>query len=182
MCVTVNKYQAIITALEDNIYPNLNNLFSQIKLDGQTPIDDSIISNIRKEIASLEKFERKLIFPAVISMFNQSSNSNFSPNIAEIVQLTSSKEEKIRQEFILLEEFVNEINCLVSDKNLEVRNAANEVFEAMKNDYLPLKKQWYELLKKLSPESVNCKNRESGKCKCGSEEVIMKNLSQHQHI
>jgi hypothetical protein len=172
MCVTVNKYQEIITALEDNTYPSLNNLFSKLKTDVLTHIDDSIIGNIKKEIISLEKFERKLIFPAIISMFNEASS--FSPNIAEIVQLTSSKEERIKQEFILLEEFINETNCVVSDNAVEIRNAAKEVFEALKTYYFPLKKQWYDLLKKLSPESVNCKNRAAGKCKCGSVDEIIK--------
>jgi len=184
MCITVNNYQAIIRTLENEVYPNLNHLFSEVKIEEENNVSDSTIVNLKIEINSLEKFERKLIFPAVISIFNESNNSNFSPNISEIVQLTSPKEERIKQEVFLLEEFLDETNCLVEDDDIEIRNTALVIFKIMSNQYFPLKKQWYDLLKKLNPESVNCKNRAMGKCKCGNDLkdlVDVNNLEQEYH-
>lgn len=185
MCVTVNQYQSIISKFETEVYPTLNNLLSEvINIHDEHHVDDSVVAHLKAEIISLEKFERKLIFPAVISMFNETNSSSFSPNIAEIVQLTNSKEERIKQEFSLLEEFIDETNCLVEDTDIELRTLAVSVFEIMSNQYFPLKKQWYTLLGQLNPAAVNCKNRAMGKCKCGNDlmDAIKANqLEAHHH-
>jgi hypothetical protein len=179
MCVTINNYQSIISKLENEVYPTLNRLLSTVKINEEHHLDSSAVAHLKAEIFFLEKFESNLIFPAVMSMFNESDKSNFSPNISEMVQLAHSKEEKIKQDFFLLEAFLDETYCLAGDADIAIIDIALAVFETMSNQYFPLKKQWYELLRKLNPAAVNCKNRAMGKCKCSND---LKDLVNVNHV
>jgi hypothetical protein len=169
MCLTVNRYNESIYLLENNIYPKINMLFSNLKNESEHSLEDDVLKDLLKEFSSLEQFERKLIFPSVISTFKQISSSNFAPNIQEIIHLTQSKEEKIKQLVLLLEQCIDQNECATCYSN---KPNISSIITVIKNEYFPLKAKWISLLQDLKPEKVNCKNRESGKCKCAKGDTV----------
>ncbi len=161
MCVKVNKYIEVIYLLTDDLYPALNSLFNELS---HNPISEEL----RKELNSLELYERKLIFPSILSLFNKTTEKTYSPNIFEIVSLTQAKEEKIKQQLLLLQDSMQ-----LPTTNDAENSGLNEgvyiqrVINLFQKIYFPTKENWFKLLKELDPEKAACKNREAGKCKCG---------------
>ncbi len=171
MCVTVNKYQSVISKLESEVYPNINYLINKmIDEDGHFFSNATNIKQLKTEFTSLEMFERKMIFPSIISTFNASA-THFAPNISDIITLTKSKEEKIVQLLLLLEDSTKLIS--IENKKTDFK-ASNELFNSFKASYFPIKMQWKMLLIKLSPENVKCNNRDGNSCKCKADMVIEK--------
>lgn len=168
MCVTVNRYNEAIYLLENDIYPKINILLSSLKNENEHSLEDNALKDLRKEFASLEQFERKLIFPSIISVFKQVSSSSFAPNIEEIIYLTQSKEDKIKQLIVLLEQCKDQNECASCSNNKPI---VENIIAAINNEYFPLKAKWIRLLQDLKPEKVNCKNRELGKCKCAKDDI-----------
>ena len=163
MCVTVNKYQSIISKLESEVYPNINYLINKmIDEDGHFFSNATNIKQLKTEFNSLEMFERKMIFPSIISTFN-SSATHFAPNISDIIRLTKSKEDKIVQIISIIEESTT--ITVIENKKANFK-ASNELFDAFKTSYFPVKMQWKTLLIKLDPENAKCSNRDGDGCKC----------------
>ena len=176
MCVTVNKYNDIIGLLEDTIYPAIDNLFLELNTNDNATLSDETLTDLNKEFTSLELFERKLIFPSIVSIFNNPSDSNFAPNIPEIIRLTKSKEEKIKQLIVVMQECMQQNECSICSNDSQVRSSLESLIYSLNNNYFPLKRRWLLLLEELNPEKVNCKNRESGKCKCGKLDEIKERI------
>jgi hypothetical protein len=113
MCVTINKYNEIIRLLEDTIYPAMDHLLQESNTNDNETLSDTTLTDLKKEFTSLELFERKLIFPSIISIFNNPQASTFDPNIPEIILLTKSKEEKIKQLIVVIEECMQQKECAI---------------------------------------------------------------------
>jgi hypothetical protein len=188
MCVTVNKYSEIIGLLEDTIYPSLNALFLELDSNIDPTHNDENVTYLKKEFASLELFERKLIFPSIVSIFYKSSNEHYAPNIADIIRLTKSKEEKIKQLIAFIKDCMQQKECSICSSDNKTRASLDSLIYSIENNYIPLKNRWIKLLEELNPEKANCKNRELGKCKCGKEDALLESLKAvgleenlHQH-
>jgi hypothetical protein len=75
----------------------------------------------------------------------------------------------------------NKINLQVNGKNILAESvnitesSPQKPIYSFNNNYFPLKLRWILLLEELNPEKVNCKNRASGKCKCGKLDEIKLN-------
>jgi len=175
MCVTINKYNEIIRLLEDTIYPAMDHLLQESNTNDNETLSDTTLTDLKKEFTSLELFERKLIFPSIISIFNNPQASTFDPNIPEIILLTKSKEEKIKQLIVVIEECMQQKECAICSNDNKVRSWLESLIYSFNNNYFPLKLRWILLLEELNPEKVNCKNRASGKCKCGKLDEIKLN-------
>jgi hypothetical protein len=74
--------------------------------------------------------------------------------------------------------------CSICSNDFQVRTCLESLVYSFNNNYFPLKTRWIELLEELNPEKVNCKNRESGKCKCGKgdeiKEIVKTSLEQKE--
>lgn len=160
MCVKVNKYAEIIDVLQNDIYPSMNLLLDNLS-------SNSIVNDLRKEFKSLELYERKLIFPSIQSLFSESVEKTYSPNIPEIISLGQAKEERIKQQIVLLQDSMQLPTSSNDNNNSNEEVIIEKIISLFNINYFQAKEKWCNLLKELDPEKVSCKNREAGKCKCG---------------
>ncbi len=177
MCATINRYEAKINKLDKETYPKLSNALDDIRhyrdIYNYEAINE-IINELCKEFESLVSLERKLVFPAVLSVFHQTDSHSYFPNIPEIIQLTQSKDNKLKKGIENLHQYMNK-----DIKKEEFSNFELELFNLYNfftYSYFPSKLKWISLLNLLTPNSVNCENRDNGKCKCGS------NNEDHNHF
>lgn len=182
MCVTVNKYAATIQKISTEVYPGLQEQLDKLLYQRPQQIDYiflKILPELRAEFSSLFRYEQKLIFPAVLSVFNKTaSQQQFHPNTAEILSLTRSKEEKIENLLFTLEDFITEQK---NNPSLHPQVAASiadleNIVQLFNKQFFPIKKIWNHLMMELTPAKVNCKNRETNACKCST-----KNASHTHH-
>lgn len=169
MCATINRYEIKINKLDKETYPKLSNTLDDIRhyrdIYNYEAVNE-IINELYKEFDSLVSLERKLVFPAVLSVFHKTNNHAYFPNITEIIQLTQSKDNKLKKGVENLHQYINK-----DLKKEEFSNFELEIFNLYNfftYSYFPSKSKWISLLSLLTPESVNCENREKGACKCGS--------------
>lgn len=177
MCLTVNKYVTTIQKISTDVYPDLQDRLDKLFYGRSQQIDyifSKIITELRNEFSSLAKYELRLIFPAVLSVFNKTtSQQQFHPNTAEILSLTRSKEEKIENLLFSLEDHITaQKNNPDLDPEVAANIAALEILiQSFNKTFFPVKKNWNQLMLELTPARVNCKNRETNACKCSSKEV-----------
>ncbi len=181
MCATVNKYERKIDKLQKIVYPQISALLEEISCYRNLFDYDTLEENITlltNEFNSLTSLEEKLIFPAIVAVFNTKESNSHFPNIAEIVQLTASKETKIKKFLASIKEVV------AVDKNHynnDFEKAIVCLLHLFNDAYFPSKIKWTSLLQMLTPESVNCVNRDNGNCKCGDKEEHHHNTENHHH-
>lgn len=175
MCVTVNKYAAAIQKISAEVYPDLQEQLDKLLYQQPQQLDYiflKILPELRTEFASLSKYEQKLIFPAVLSVFNATaSQQQFHPNTAEILSLTRSKEEKIENLLFTLEDFVTEQkrNPSLYPQMAAIIAELETMVQLFNKKFFPEKKIWNQLMTELTPAKVNCKNRETNTCKCSAK-------------
>src|SRR5262245_5221077 len=100
MCLTIDKYQNSINRLQQDIYPALRQMLNTLVVESERSLADlsDTFSLLQKEFQTLEIFEEQIVFPTIISLFDDSRNEDsVAPDISEIVRLTSIKEENLRQ-------------------------------------------------------------------------------------
>lgn len=104
MCQHADHTQERIQHLQDNVYPclliKLNNAsncaYLQALPDAQkSPLLEAIAA-LRQEFQSLITYEAKLVFPAVMKVFEAKKGEKGLPNLADLIQLTRSKEQKMK--------------------------------------------------------------------------------------
>lgn len=187
MCATVNRYETKINKLDKETYPKLSNTLEDIKhyrdIYNYEEIHQ-IINELCKEFESLITLERKLVFPAVLSVFNKQKNHDYFPNITEIIQLTEGKDNKLKKNIDSLFQYMN--TELKKDELSNFELEIVQLYQFFIYSYFPSKSKWISLLSLLSPESVSCKNREIGTCKCKDKkehthELIVENTHQAIH-
>lgn len=178
MCTTVNRYQSKIDTLKNKIYPSVSDLLSEVSCYRNVFDYDNLepsINTLSNEFSSLCSVEEKLIFPAIISVFNTNNgNPDFFPNVQEIVQLTLSKEQKIYKSLLDIQAIVNVDNNHYSN---DFEKQVLQLIHIFNEAYFPCKKQWIALLQMLTPQKVQCNNRDGDACKCGHKA----DKENHQH-
>lgn len=175
MCLTVHKYRNSINRLQSDIYPELHTALN--KCVTFCSADNSGIVNrqldtLGKELHSLETYETKLIFPAVLSLFEEPGENNFSPDIDEIIMLTESKEERLTKCIVELETEGDSYPL-----NSELLSYISGFISLYNNSFLPAKQLWkHQLMMLKSSEKVSCKNREQGTCACNKNKTQTENI------
>jgi hypothetical protein len=184
MCLTVNKYATTIQKISTEVYPVLQQQLDKLFYTRTKQVDNIFsqkIADLHNQFSSLTKYELKLIFPAVLSVFKKTDlQQQFHPNTSEILSLTRSKEEKIENLLFSLEDL---ITAQKNNPDLDTETATNIaaleiLIQSFNKAFFPIKKNWNQLMLELTPARVNCKNRETNVCKCSSkaiEKVYKKN-------
>lgn len=179
MCLTVHKYRNSINRLQKDIYPELHNA-----LNACMPfckVDDSAnamrqINTLQKELHSLETYENKLIFPAILSLFDEPGENTFSPDIEEIILLTESKEDRLTKCIALLEQEGDNYPL-----NGELLFCISSFISLYNNTFMPAKQLWkHQLMLLKSSGAASCKSREKGTCACTKEKPQNENIEQKQ--
>lgn len=171
MCATINRYEAKINKLDKETYPKLTNTLDDIKHYRDIYNYEEIyqvVNELCKEFDSLVTLERKLVFPAVLSVFHQNDGHAYFPNIPEIIHLTQSKDNKLKKNIESLHQYMN--NELKKEEYSNFELELFNLYNFFTYSYFPSKSKWLSLLSLLTPESVNCSNREKGTCKCGDKD------------
>jgi hypothetical protein len=175
MCATVNKYQATINELQNVIYPSILNILEEVvcyrNIYEYEGLEKCIVA-IKEEFSSLCSLEDKLVFPAIISVFNSKKEDSFFPNIQEIIFLTSNKENKIKT---LVSSIIDITKINKNQLQTDFEKEVYELIQLFNDTYFPSKHKWISLLQMLTPKSVACKNRSLSGCKCtekSSENLI----------
>ena len=180
MCATVNKYESKIEKLQHVIYPQIVDAIDEtlcfINIHNYDGLEENL-TKLQDELNSLVHIESKLVFPVIISVFKENFDHHYFPNIKEIIQLTTSKEVKISSYLYNIKQITE-----IDESNLkdEFEVQLKKVFRLFDFSYFPVKKRWISLLQMLTPESVQCENRNNGNCKCGTHEQE-KNSIHHHH-
>lgn len=184
MCASTQSLQAIINQLEKNVYPSVMQLLSfNMHPDRNAPllcsddvlstIQNSILVQLKNELVSLELYESRLVFPAIYTYLHQDSK-DFIPDINTIERLINHKEEKINQCVRVFNEAMDNASCVVKTawKQNDIEQSLTELSNYLKNEFLPARMVWMELLRGLKNEltvhqkSSLCKNRSEGMCCC----------------
>ncbi len=170
MCVTINKYQNIIYRLENDIYPEFQQLLNSITAGSLTLKVNRIISTVQKDFESLKIIDSELIFPTVLSLFNEGSKDDeFAPDIKTIINITGTKEEKLKRSVDQISVIFENREMLMEPENKQVAvvEKLRELIYFFYNRFLPAKQLWKQWLLRLrSSDDTQCNNRINGKCKC----------------
>ena len=105
MCKHAENTKQIIDHLLVDVYPQLNNKIADALNCLETTLDSSpelpvminLINEVKNELTSLVTYEQKLVFPSVLKVFHSESVNTPMPNLADLLQLTRSKEHKLMQ-------------------------------------------------------------------------------------
>ncbi|HNP20436.1 MAG TPA: hypothetical protein PKM63_08515 [Panacibacter sp.] len=171
MCVTIQKYQVAVNRFQLEIYPAVQYALEAINTIEAGVLDEQYISavnNLQKEFHSLETFERKLIFPAVLSLFDENGKEKqFTPDIAEILNLCIAKEER-------LSTYVDEIKSMLEGETERESNTSidpwhlrmQQLSDIFLNRFMPARQQWIRLLLQLE-SSGHAFKTSHGICTCG---------------
>ncbi len=171
MCVTIHKYQLAINRFQLEIYPAVQYALEAINTIEPGVLDEQYIAavnNLQKEFHSLETFERKLIFPAVLSLFDEhGKEKQFTPDIAEILNLCIAKEERLsiyidEIKSMLEEEMETDTNDIIDPWHLRLQ----QLSDIFINRFMPARQQWSHLLVQLESAGHALKTAH-GICTCG---------------
>ncbi len=103
MCKHAENTKQIIDHIMVDVYPLLNNKIADaltyLETAKATPPDlhvlINLINEVKNELTSLITYEQKLVFPSVLKVFHSESVNTPMPNLADLLQLTRSKEHKL---------------------------------------------------------------------------------------
>jgi iron-sulfur cluster repair protein YtfE (RIC family) len=176
MCITINKYQNSINRLQQDIYPSLQQSLNTLSAENESSLADLsyTFSLVQKEFQSLQIFEEQIVFPTMLSLFDESGNENdVSPNVPEIIRLTSIKEEILTEIMDQIAAVVqhSEILTLVKNKDKTIVDHLQELINIFYDRFLPAKQSWKHLLISLQNGAAKCNNRHAGKCKCNQDNI-----------
>lgn len=169
MCVTESNYRDLINRLEQEVYPKLKKSLDDIlEAEGGSlsVLFYKTIIVVKKELRSLETFERKLIFPAILSLVNEGGeNSAFAPDVPEIINLTNIKEERLNKCVEKVADILQHEELLEEEDRKGVVKNLNEFKDFFYNNFSQQKKQWKELLLQLQGSLVQQENVNGQKAK-----------------
>lgn len=159
--MNVTEYQKQIDTLQKHIYPMLHQSLNNISAGDTESFSDVLNGTIpafQKEFRSLEAFEKKLIFPAILSIFTDHDHVAYTvPDIDAIVNLTDIREERLKKGIEKISEVTNGLqhnNKGKTKKQEEVIKELVDLTDIFYNSFLPQKKIWKEMLAKLNKELV----------------------------
>src|SRR5215216_6729800 len=163
MCVAVNKYENIIYWLENDIYPEFQQLLNGINTCLFPQKIKRLVLSVQKDFESLDMVDRVLVFPAVLSLFNEDRKDNeFTPDVKAIINITNIKEEKLKKSVDQISEVFENKEVVIEYEN-EQEAALKKLQVLIRFFYqrfLPAKKLWQNSLSRLqSDEGTQCNNR-----------------------
>lgn len=175
MCATSSTLKSEIQQMIAGLYSTIQ--FQCIVVDSSFFFDKnenegsaklfSIFIQLRNEFQSLEMYESKLVFPSVIKIFDLRKNTQNQTvsNILELLQLTSSFENKLLQ---LIENLSDELK--ISYKDFDI-SEIEKLISIFKLDFFQRKNEW----RKLVESKLNG-------CTCLQKiDVITKKITIHEH-
>ncbi|MBS1627168.1 MAG: hypothetical protein JSR09_11245 [Bacteroidetes bacterium] len=140
MCAYSVSVNDVIERITEKLYPFIDAQFDEVlKLNKIEPIHLHLIEKIkalRIEFDSLKNYEKRLVFPAVLEIFNaqkKSSSLKSSVNIAELQQLIQRKEN-------LIHTMVND----VFDEAMKTKKShpIHSIIYTLKNSFKEEKEKW----------------------------------------
>jgi len=146
MCKHAENTKQMIDHLLVNVYPQLN-----IKItDALTCLETAqafspdlhvmfnLINEVKNELTSLITYEQKLVFPSVLKVFHSESVNTTMPNLADLLQLTRSKEHKLMHHIKKI--------ALMLQKPLWDAKAQQIMVTAFVTDFVEEKAAWYRMI------------------------------------
>ncbi len=146
MCNHADQTSQIIEHLSNEVYPMLE-LKIQKALDCKILAKNTIpekqivvdlILQIKDEFHSLVTYEQKLVFPSVLKVFLAKKASAELPDLANLLQLTSSKEHKLIN-------YVRKMAIVMKHKLLDT-HAQDDLISAFLNDFVNEKMHWNKMI------------------------------------
>lgn len=154
MCVTRHKYQLAINRFEYDLYPALEYAVEAVNTRDENGITNELfiiaVNNLQRELHSLQLFEKKLIFPAVLSLFDERNSNGFSPDLPSILNLCAAKEQRLGR-------YATEIKTMLEEKEESEPSVAcdpsflrlQQLSDIFSNRFMPERHHWHHLLMQL---------------------------------
>ncbi|MBS1592346.1 MAG: hypothetical protein JST07_09605 [Bacteroidetes bacterium] len=156
MCVYSVSANEVIEKITEKLYPFIDVQFDEVlQLEKIEPTPFQLIEKIkalRIEFESLKNYEKRLVFPAVLEMFNaKKNNPNFksSVNILELQQLIQRKEN-------LIHTMVNDIKV----EALKVRKShpIHALIYTFQNLFIEEKEKWNVMVNEWNKNNITFAN------------------------
>lgn len=147
MCGHAEDINRVIHHLTEEVYPVLiDTIKSAMSGKIVEAIDDvdgkeimqGLIEDIKNEFCSLVTYEQKLVFPSVLKVFSESNQTVALPNLADLLQLTKSKEHKIMHHIRKLSMLLETISSDFSEQK--------ELTEIFFDRFVNEKAIWYKMV------------------------------------
>jgi hypothetical protein len=151
MCEHYDNTNKTIKILVQKLYPSIQHQFILIgpcnecvstNPDNPNAILYHLLNKLKNEFQSLVTYEIKLVFPSVIKVFDKKGMDKNSPlpSIAELIQLTKSKEQKILQ-------LVNKVDAEILMMDLtDINFAINKLIRIFLNDFIIERNKWNKMI------------------------------------
>lgn len=155
MCKHAENTKQIIDHILIDVYPQLNNKIADALACLETVQVSSpdlhvmfnLINEVKNELTSLLTYEQKLVFPSVLKVFLSKSVNTPMPNLADLLQLTRSKEHKLMHH-------IKKIALMLQKPLWEVK-AQQILVDAFFTDFVEEKAAWYKMIDERL-NSCNC--------------------------
>lgn len=99
-----------------------------------------VIHAIQTEFHSLITYEQKLVFPAILQLFDHKHNSKHTPDLANLLKLTKSKEHKLHG-------YVGTLHTILQIEALQVHSGCEtRVVSQFEQVFFPDKQVWNQLI------------------------------------
>ena len=146
MCNHADQTKQIIDHLSNEVYKTLELKIKKAldcKIFARTTIPEKqivvdLILQIKDEFHSLITYEQKLVFPSVLKVFLAKKVSAELPDLANLFQLTNSKEHKLIN-------YVRKM-AIVLNKILWDTQVQDDLVSAFLNDFLHEKMLWNKMI------------------------------------
>jgi phosphopantetheine adenylyltransferase len=148
MCKTNQQIKHQLTSFENVIYPGLIEALERAascdinetsSVRGQQVLKE-MVASIQAIFQSLITYEKKLVFPAITQLFEKASIATHTPNLADLLQLTKSKEHKIHSLVRTL------ATVLQTDTLLMHSNCYDKLVEEFDAYFFAAKEKWNTIL------------------------------------
>jgi hypothetical protein len=148
MCAHSSSGEEITEKIGQKLYPYLSKVFQEV-LDytSVSPLSEEhqgimeCFYLLKSEFDSLKNYELKLVFPAVLSVFNTKDNQQAKPsiNIAEIQALTQKKEK-------MIDEYVRQLGKDITALKLAESHPLFSLLCEFQTSFIQEKQQWNTML------------------------------------
>jgi len=148
MCKTNDQLKSQLTAFENVIYPELIQVLdiasSCDKPETTThegmQVPKEMVASIQAVFHSLVTYEKKLVFPAIAQLFEKASIATHTPNLADLLQLTKSKEHKIHS-------LVRTLETVLQTDALRIHSSCyDKLIEKFDTHFFTAKDNWNTIL------------------------------------
>jgi hypothetical protein len=148
MCKHVQHLGEQVRKFQEITYPHLTVVLShalQCNVASQSAIPEKkvakdVIQAIQSEFHSLITYEQKLVFPAILQLFDHKHRSKHTPDLAHLLQLTKSKEHKLHG-------FVGTLYAVLQTDALQIHSGCEaRVVSKFEDMFFPEKQIWNQMI------------------------------------